>query len=103
MKEGVSAGRRAFNVKHRVIRGTQGKPLPLLPSGPGGVCSRLLHGARHLTTSQFSTDLAVSKDDCARARSHEYLESLRGVLSTLIRVHRRPILAAESSSEKAGI
>ena len=49
----LAAGRR-FNVKHRVIRGTQGKPLPLLPSGPGGVCSRLLHGARHLTTSQFS-------------------------------------------------
>src|SRR6267143_5403373 len=33
----------------RVIRGTQGKPLPLLPSGPGGVCSLLLHGARNLT------------------------------------------------------
>src|ERR1700722_13861591 len=42
------------DAKLRVIRGTQGKPLPLLPSGPGGVCSRLLHGARHLTTPKFS-------------------------------------------------
>src|ERR1700683_3911785 len=33
----------------RVIRGTQVKPLPLLPSGPGGVCGRPLHGARDLT------------------------------------------------------
>src|SRR5437867_1633154 len=35
----------------RVIRGTRVKPLPLLPSGPGGVCSRPLHEARSLTTS----------------------------------------------------
>ncbi len=35
--------------KPRVIRGTQGKSLPLLPSGPGGVRDRLLHGARNLT------------------------------------------------------
>src|SRR3954447_12731172 len=33
----------------RVIRGTQVKPLPLLPSGPGGVCSRPLHEARGLS------------------------------------------------------
>jgi hypothetical protein len=37
------------NARPRVIRGTQVKPLPLLPSGPGGVCSRLSHGARDLT------------------------------------------------------
>jgi len=37
--------------KLRVIRGTRGKPLPLLPSRPGGVCSRPLHGARNLTHS----------------------------------------------------
>ncbi len=34
----------------RVIRGTRVKPLPLLPSGPGGVRSRPLHEARSLTT-----------------------------------------------------
>ena len=34
----------------RVIRGTRTAPLPLLPSGPGGVCSRPLHGARGLTS-----------------------------------------------------
>jgi hypothetical protein len=33
----------------RVIRGTRVKPLPLLPSGPGGVRSRPLHEARSLT------------------------------------------------------
>ena len=33
----------------RVIRGTRAKPLPLLPSGPGGVYSRPLHEARSLT------------------------------------------------------
>ncbi len=37
------------NARPRVIRGTQVKPLPLLPSGPGGVCGRLSHGARDLT------------------------------------------------------
>src|SRR5579863_5474751 len=37
----------------RVIRGTRVKPLPLLPSGPGGVCSRPLHEARSLTIHQF--------------------------------------------------
>jgi hypothetical protein len=36
----------------RVIRGTRVKPLPLLPSGPGGVCSRPLHEARSLTTKR---------------------------------------------------
>src|SRR4051794_31594649 len=39
----------------RVIRGTRAKPLPLLPSGPGGVCSRPLHGAQGLTNYEFST------------------------------------------------
>ena len=34
----------------RVIRGTRTAPLPLLPSGPGGVCGRPLHGARDLTS-----------------------------------------------------
>jgi len=38
----------------RVIRGTQVKPLPLLPSGPGGVCSRPLHEARSLTNTYAS-------------------------------------------------
>src|SRR5271157_5708289 len=38
------------NARPRVIRGTRTTPLPLLPSGPGGVCSRPLHGARDLTS-----------------------------------------------------
>src|SRR5579863_2789505 len=43
----------------RVIRGTRVKPLPLLPSGPGGVCSRPLHEARSLTTS-YATSFGYS-------------------------------------------
>src|ERR1017187_2309979 len=42
------------HARPRVIRGTQAKPLPLLPSGPGGVCSRPLHGARSLTIHYFT-------------------------------------------------
>ena len=42
------------NARPRVIRGTRAKPLPLLPSGPGGVCGRPLHGARGLTKHDFS-------------------------------------------------
>src|SRR5579862_3766135 len=41
----------------RVIRGTRVKPLPLLPSGPGGVRSRPLHEARSLTTP-YATSFA---------------------------------------------
>src|SRR5208283_207832 len=38
------------DARPRVIRGTRTALLPLLPSGPGGVCSRPLHGARDLTS-----------------------------------------------------
>ena len=38
-----------FN-RPRVIRGTQESPLPLLPSGSGGVRSYPLHEARSLST-----------------------------------------------------
>ena len=38
-----------LNARPRVIRGTRFEPLPLLPSGPGGVCGLPLHGARGLT------------------------------------------------------
>ena len=41
----------AYHARPRVIRGTRAKPLPLLPSGPGGVYDRPLHEARSLTTS----------------------------------------------------
>src|ERR1700688_3484720 len=44
---------RVYYAKPRVIRGTRVKPLPLLPSGPGGVCSRPLHEARSLTNYKF--------------------------------------------------
>ena len=43
--------KRVENARPRVIRGTRAKPLPLLPSGPGGVYGRPLHEARSLTTS----------------------------------------------------
>src|SRR5204863_9451209 len=39
-----------INARPRVIRGTRTAPLPLLPAGPGGVCSRPLHGVRDLTS-----------------------------------------------------
>src|SRR5882757_8485603 len=66
----------------RVIRGTRVKPLPLLPSGPGGVCSRPLHEARSLTTSYATSFphplrslwLAVQKrhqnGECERREDH---------------------------------
>src|SRR5438874_8686224 len=46
---GFPDGSRTRNARPRVIRGTRTAPLPLLPSGPGGVCGRPLHGARDLT------------------------------------------------------
>src|SRR5580692_4678380 len=48
---------RWVNARPRVIRGTRTAPLPLLPSGPGGVCSRPLHGARDLTSIYRSTQV----------------------------------------------
>src|SRR5689334_13024128 len=39
-----------LTARPRVIRGTRTALLPLLPSGPGGVRSRPLHGARDLTS-----------------------------------------------------
>src|ERR1700722_15388059 len=44
-------GERVEYARPRVIRGTRIKPLPLLPSGPGGVHSHPLHEARSLTTT----------------------------------------------------
>src|ERR1035438_8370677 len=46
----VSGCRADDYARPRVIRGTRTAPLPLLPSGPGGVCSRTLHEARDLTS-----------------------------------------------------
>src|SRR5580700_7798005 len=51
--------RRVYYARPRVIRGTQVKPLPLLPSGPGGVCSRPLHEARSLTTIHASRSVNI--------------------------------------------
>src|SRR5438105_4052042 len=53
----------------RVIRGTRVKPLPLLPSGPGGVCSRPLHEARSLTTSYATSFKCVAPARTGRAGS----------------------------------
>src|SRR6185437_6499959 len=47
----VHGGAPDGNARPRVIRGTHAKPLPLLPSGPGGVCGRALHEARSLTNT----------------------------------------------------
>src|ERR1700745_499837 len=52
----------------RVIRGTQVKPLPLLPSGPGGVCSRPLHEARSLTS--YGNSLGTYNPSVSRAFAH---------------------------------
>src|SRR5216684_3128838 len=41
----IHGRRKGVYARPRVIRGTRVKPLPLLPSGPGGVCSRPLHEA----------------------------------------------------------
>src|SRR5438270_10027828 len=60
--EGITA-------RPRVIRGTRTAPLPLLPSGPGGVCSRPLHGARDLTSLYRSTAaFVVFHDQAMRVR-----------------------------------
>src|SRR5271170_4317141 len=50
----MRGGIRRLYARPRVIRGTRVKPLPLLPSGPGGVRGRPLHEARSLTTSHAS-------------------------------------------------
>src|SRR5512140_1264689 len=55
------------NARPRVIRGTRAAPLPLLPSGPGGVCGRPLHGARDLTSiypSMQGVFCRLSRDFC---------------------------------------
>ena len=51
----IHGGKETLYARPRVIRGTRVKPLPLLPSGPGGVCSRPLHEARSLTTFYASS------------------------------------------------
>src|SRR5262245_65645661 len=51
----------------RVIRGTRTAPLPLLPSGPGGVCGRPLHGARDLTRNHRITALPGATPEAASA------------------------------------
>src|SRR5580698_375743 len=48
-------GKKTLYARPRVIRGTRVKPLPLLPSGPGGVRSRPLHEARSLTNNYPSS------------------------------------------------
>ena len=53
-------GRADGTARPRVIRGTRVKPLPLLPSGPGGVYSRPLHGARSLTRDHCSRTVIQS-------------------------------------------
>src|SRR5208282_5014622 len=55
----VHAGGEAL-ARLRGIRGTQGELLPLLPSGPGGVRSLLLHGARSLTLPMLARAVAAA-------------------------------------------
>jgi len=52
---------RRYFARPRVIRGTQAKPLPLLPSEPGGVCSRPLHEARSLTIHYVITSELLAR------------------------------------------
>jgi len=54
----------------RVIRGTRAKPLPLLPSGPGGVHSRPLHEARSLTTYHASMRVGYAMIPLCASRKH---------------------------------
>ncbi len=63
----------------RVIRGTRIKPLPLLPSGPGGVHSHPLHEARSLTTSHASmrVKFAPPRLSAGEIRGHIYSHSIR--------------------------
>src|SRR5579872_4569942 len=64
----------------RVIRGTRAAPLPLLPSGPGGVCGRPLHGARDLTSIYRNM----------RRFSHVCEQNLHIALGRLIIQHASP-------------
>ena len=63
--EGVSGD----YARPRVIRGTRAKPLPLLPSGPGGVHSRPLHEARSLTTYHASMRGRLCYDPLVRQQA----------------------------------
>src|SRR5208282_815018 len=69
----------AHYARPRVIRGTRVKPLPLLPSGPGGVRSRPLHEARSLTTFNASSFLeaARSTEPDSAGRLHQFLRLRR--------------------------
>src|ERR1019366_8852873 len=64
---GWVSGCRADNyARPRVIRGTRTAPLPLLPSGPGGVCARPLPEPGDLTSlyrnmAPFGTDPGVPR------------------------------------------
>src|ERR1039458_3387789 len=74
---GWGSGCREDNyARPRVIRGTRTAPLPLLPSGPGGVCSRPLHEARDLTSIYRS--LAPRRDSQAgHAHAHAFAQKRR--------------------------
>src|SRR5258708_39673533 len=73
----IHAGERSdeYYARPRVIRGTRVKPLPLLPSGPGGVCSRPLHEARSLTTTHAIRSKALFR--LGKESTHQKLGYLR--------------------------
>src|SRR5581483_10441758 len=64
----MRAGETNFYARPRVIRGTRVQPLPLLPSGPGGVRSLPLHEARSLTTS-YATSLRDARTPACRVET----------------------------------
>src|ERR1039458_4264107 len=74
---GWVSGCRADNyARPRVIRGTRTAPLPLLPSGPGGVCGRPLHEARDLTSLYRN----MAPGDCPGCPKPRFLRRLVGAL-----------------------
>src|SRR5262245_3390464 len=94
---------RRENARPRVIRGTRTAPLPLLPSGPGGVCGRPLHGARDLTNIYPNMRVLLDPPDKLRqrvelihmvrrgvSREPEQPKPTRADLAELLQPHRSP-------------
>ena len=102
---------KACYARPRVIRGTQAKPLPLLPSGPGGVCSRPLHEARSLTSTHPNTaflstcvpqvSVPSSEDLLTTLCSCVSLELSQNPPSVLERVDARHILVSRLRNKAA--
>src|SRR6266853_5785272 len=79
----------------RVIRGTRAKPLPLLPSGPGGVYSRPLHEARSLTSLMLAKAMTRKSVLAELTLEHLFAHVVDGAVQLLLLIHDNRFPALE--------